>query len=51
MIKRKGKYGQFLGCSEYPHCFQSGKIKEDGYNWDLIRQADELLKGDHVFIG
>jgi ribonuclease HI len=50
MIKRKGKFGDFLGCSNYPRCFQAGKIVSEDYNWDLIRQADELLKGFHSLI-
>ncbi|MEA3512014.1 MAG: UvrD-helicase domain-containing protein [Campylobacterota bacterium] len=29
MIKRKGKYGDFLGCSNYPKCSHSTKIEEE----------------------
>ncbi len=29
MIKRKGKYGEFLGCANYPKCNYSVKIKDE----------------------
>jgi len=31
MINRKGKFGDFLGCANYPKCNYSKKIKENNY--------------------
>ena len=41
-IKRKGKYGDFAGCSRYPYCDYIEKIQES--KDDLEKQADEILK-------
>jgi len=38
-----GKYGQFLGCSEYPNCI--GRVKIRRGKSDLEKEADKILRG------
>lgn len=38
LIKRKGKFGEFLGCNMFPNCGYSCKIDKD-----LHEEASQLL--------
>ena len=42
LVMRKGKYGPFYGCSQYPKCAYVERIKEQKDKLEL--EADKLLK-------
>jgi ssDNA-binding Zn-finger/Zn-ribbon topoisomerase 1 len=51
MVKRHGRYGEFLGCSKFPQCSHVSRIKSDTpSNWDLIKQADAILGKEYKLI-
>lgn len=46
LVRRKGKYGEFLGCAEYPRCTytqKAGMTKKEAESKRLERQADAIL--------
>lgn len=42
MVLRNGKYGDFLGCSEYPRCMNIKNFSK-GMD-DLEKQANKILR-------
>lgn len=46
IVRKNGKYGEFLACDRYPYCYFIDKIKKDELSekGKLEAEADELLR-------
>lgn len=45
LVKRKGRYGEFLGCSRYPNCAYTQQIKgKETKSQKLDKEATAFLK-------
>ena len=44
MVEKKGKYGAFMGCSDYPHCKHTQSIEVQSVGSKALdKQATEFL--------